>query len=157
MYKRQVRTVAPYVAGAAGLRYRQFAPYSLVAATVWASAEAGAGYAAGASYGRLAARLGGTGAFGVSAGVLLLGTVTVLAVRRRGRRSGTAREEAAVGARHREVEPVRVGAGVDAELVPARTSAACRNRVRVEHGADRVHPSAAGAMPTGCVLGDGVH
>src|SRR5581483_8390269 len=53
------------------LRYRQLAPYSLAAATVWASAEAGAGYAAGASYGRLAARLGGAGALGATAGMLL--------------------------------------------------------------------------------------
>nr|WP_265106379.1 DedA family protein [Streptomyces sp. ET3-23] len=111
-----VRTFAPYLAGAAGLRYRQLAPYSLAAATVWASAEAGAGYAAGASYGRLAARLGGAGALGVTAGVLLLGAVTVLVLRRRARRSGAAREEAAVGAEHREVEPVQVGAGVDAEF-----------------------------------------
>jgi membrane protein DedA with SNARE-associated domain len=42
-----VRTVAPHLAGAAGMPYRRLAPYSAVAATVWASAEAGAGYLGG--------------------------------------------------------------------------------------------------------------
>ncbi|UCM87901.1 DedA family protein [Streptomyces marincola] len=41
-----VRTVTPHVAGAARLPYRRIAPYSAVAAVLWAGAEAGAGYAA---------------------------------------------------------------------------------------------------------------
>jgi len=41
-----LRTLVPYLAGATGLPYRRIAPYSAVAAAVWACAEAGSGYAA---------------------------------------------------------------------------------------------------------------
>ncbi|WP_345703847.1 DedA family protein [Kitasatospora paranensis] len=41
-----VRTLAPHLAGATGLPYRRIAPYSLLAAPLWAGAEATAGYAA---------------------------------------------------------------------------------------------------------------
>lgn len=44
-----VRTVTPYAAGAARLPYRRIAPCSAFAALLWASIEAGAGYAATAS------------------------------------------------------------------------------------------------------------
>ena len=44
-----VRTLTPHVAGATRLPYRRVAPYSVTAAVVWATAEAGAGYAAAAS------------------------------------------------------------------------------------------------------------
>ncbi len=43
------RTLAPHLAGAAGLPYRSLAPYSVLAGLVWAGAEAGAGYAAAAT------------------------------------------------------------------------------------------------------------
>ncbi len=41
------RTLVPHLAGASGLRYRQIAPYSAIAALYWATLEATAGYAAG--------------------------------------------------------------------------------------------------------------
>ncbi|MGW5329686.1 DedA family protein [Streptomyces sp. NPDC004014] len=44
-----VRTLAPHLAGATGLPYRRIAPYSLLAAPLWAGAEAAAGYAASTS------------------------------------------------------------------------------------------------------------
>lgn len=44
-----IRTVTPHLAGAARLPYRRIAPYSVLAAAVWATAETGLGYAAAAS------------------------------------------------------------------------------------------------------------
>lgn len=44
-----LRTLTPHLAGAARLPYRRIAPYSAVAAPLWATAEAGTGYAAAAS------------------------------------------------------------------------------------------------------------
>ncbi|QPP10201.1 DedA family protein [Streptomyces bathyalis] len=44
-----VRTVTPHVAGATRLPYRRIAPYSVMAALLWATAEAGIGYAAATS------------------------------------------------------------------------------------------------------------
>ncbi|WP_327692891.1 DedA family protein [Streptomyces sp. NBC_00459] len=48
-----VRTLAPHSAGATRLPYRRIAPYSVVAACVWAAAEAGVGYAAATSLQRV--------------------------------------------------------------------------------------------------------
>ena len=48
-----VRTLAPHFAGATHLPYQRIAPYSVVAACLWATAEAGAGYAAAPSLQRL--------------------------------------------------------------------------------------------------------
>ncbi|MEV0218766.1 VTT domain-containing protein [Streptomyces sp. NPDC050704] len=48
-----VRTLAPHFAGATRLPYRRIAPYSVVAACVWATAEAGVGYAAATSLRRV--------------------------------------------------------------------------------------------------------
>ncbi|MFJ9348406.1 DedA family protein [Streptomyces sp. NPDC101237] len=45
-----VRTLTPHLAGATGLPYRRTAPYSLLAAPLWAGAEAIAGYAAATSF-----------------------------------------------------------------------------------------------------------
>ncbi|MFD7665162.1 DedA family protein [Streptomyces sp. NPDC059788] len=45
-----VRTLTPHLAGATRLPYRRIAPYSLLAAPLWAGAEAIAGYAAVASF-----------------------------------------------------------------------------------------------------------
>jgi membrane-associated protein len=73
-----VRTLAPHLAGAAGLRFRRIAPYSLVAAVLWASAEAATGYEVGASYTRLTS-LGPL--LGAAAAVLVV--VAVLVLRRR--------------------------------------------------------------------------
>ncbi|MER6531114.1 VTT domain-containing protein [Streptomyces sp. NPDC001508] len=44
-----LRTLTPYLAGATSLPYHRIAPYSLTAALLWATAEAGAGYAAATS------------------------------------------------------------------------------------------------------------
>ncbi|MBV1941824.1 VTT domain-containing protein [Streptomyces sp. BV286] len=44
-----VRTLAPHCAGVTRLPYRRIAPYSIVAACTWATAEAGIGYAAAAT------------------------------------------------------------------------------------------------------------
>ena len=74
-----VRTLAPHLAGAAGLRYRRIAPYSLAAALAWASAETGAGYALGASYAHLASKAAPV--LGGAAAVLLL--VALFVTRRR--------------------------------------------------------------------------
>ncbi|WP_109001516.1 DedA family protein [Streptomyces rishiriensis] len=48
-----VRTLAPHLAGVTRLPYRRIAPYSVVAAGVWATAEAGVGYAAATSLQRV--------------------------------------------------------------------------------------------------------
>ncbi|KRD24680.1 MULTISPECIES: DedA family protein [unclassified Streptomyces] len=48
-----VRTLAPHSAGVTRLPYRRIAPYSVVAACVWATAEAGVGYAAAPSLQRV--------------------------------------------------------------------------------------------------------
>ncbi|GHH60813.1 membrane protein DedA with SNARE-associated domain [Streptomyces umbrinus] len=48
-----VRTLAPHSAGATRLPYRRIAPYSVVAACMWATAEAGVGYAAATSLQRV--------------------------------------------------------------------------------------------------------
>ncbi|MHA6758708.1 DedA family protein [Streptacidiphilus sp. PAMC 29251] len=84
-----VRTLAPHLAGAAGLRYRRIAPYSLAAALVWASAEAGAGYALGASYTRFADQAGPV--LGGAAAVLVL--VAAVVFRRRTLRERAAQAE----------------------------------------------------------------
>ncbi|MEU8935125.1 DedA family protein [Streptomyces sp. NPDC048409] len=44
-----VRTLTPHLAGATRLPYRRIAPYSLLAASLWAGAEATAGYIAAPS------------------------------------------------------------------------------------------------------------
>ncbi|MEW2050435.1 DedA family protein [Streptomyces sp. NPDC005476] len=48
-----IRTLAPHSAGATRLPYRRIAPYSVIAACVWATAEAGVGYAAATSLRRI--------------------------------------------------------------------------------------------------------
>ncbi|WP_413103346.1 DedA family protein [Streptomyces sp. Inha503] len=53
-----LRTLTPHLAGAARLPYRRIAPYSALAAPLWATAEAGTGYTAAASLQR-ALSLGG--------------------------------------------------------------------------------------------------
>ncbi|GAB2899052.1 DedA family protein [Streptomyces mayteni] len=47
------RTVSPYLVGAGGLPYRRMAPYSVLAAVLWASGEAVAGYLAAESLDRV--------------------------------------------------------------------------------------------------------
>ncbi|MER7690792.1 VTT domain-containing protein [Streptomyces sp. NPDC097610] len=48
-----VRTLAPHFAGATRLPYRRIAPYSVAAACLWATGEAGVGYAAATSLQRI--------------------------------------------------------------------------------------------------------
>ncbi|MFC1434467.1 DedA family protein [Streptacidiphilus sp. N1-3] len=83
-----LRTLAPHLAGAAGLRYRRIAPYSLAAALLWASAESGAGYALGASYTGLASQAGPV--LGGAAAVALLAAAVVLRRRAATRERGVA-------------------------------------------------------------------
>jgi membrane protein DedA with SNARE-associated domain len=66
-----LRTLAPPLAGATGLPYRRIAPYSVVAACLWAAAEAGAGYVAAASLGALAPGAGAGLALVLCCGLLV--------------------------------------------------------------------------------------
>ncbi|WP_433519578.1 DedA family protein [Nonomuraea sp. CA-143628] len=50
-----IRTLAPHFAGATRMPYRHIAPYSVTAACLWATAEAGAGYATATSLQRVPA------------------------------------------------------------------------------------------------------
>lgn len=68
-----VRTLAPHSAGATRLPYRRIAPYSVIAACVWATAEAGVGYAAATSLQRVLT-LGGP-AFAVVAPTVIGGSL----------------------------------------------------------------------------------
>ncbi len=45
-YAPVLRTVTPYITGAAGVPYRRIAPFSVTAGVLWASPETGVGYAA---------------------------------------------------------------------------------------------------------------
>ncbi|GHD42448.1 DedA family protein [Streptomyces galbus] len=74
-----VRTLAP---GAARLPYRRIAPYSCVAAPVWATLEAGAGYTATASL-QHALTLGGPLLVGVAAAAAAAGVLCTRIRRRR--------------------------------------------------------------------------
>lgn len=104
-----VRTLAPHLAGAAGLRYRRIAPYSLVAAVLWASAESVTGYEVGASYTRLTS-LGPM--LGAAAAVLVGAAVLVL--RRRARPAPAPAERAVVPRQTaRELEPLLAGHPVE--------------------------------------------
>ncbi|MGH3803429.1 MAG: DedA family protein, partial [Pseudonocardiaceae bacterium] len=76
-----VRTLAPHLAGAIRLPYRRIAPYSLLAAPLWAGAEVTAGYAAASSL-QQAITLGGPALAATS--VLIAGAVlTTGKIRRR--------------------------------------------------------------------------
>lgn len=77
-----VRTLAPHFAGATRLSYHRIAPHSAVGACVWATAEAGAGYAAATSLHRALA-LGGPAL--AAAVVTAAGGVAVFRRRRRSR------------------------------------------------------------------------
>ncbi|MFJ8578784.1 DedA family protein [Micromonospora sp. NPDC093277] len=97
-----VRTLAPRLAGAAGLPYRRFAPWDLAGAASWVSASVLAGYAAGESYRQVSRLLGqATGAVLL---LLLCLTGVVLAGRWLGRNPDPAR---ALAARATALPPVR--------------------------------------------------
>ncbi|MFF3333228.1 DedA family protein [Streptomyces sp. NPDC002888] len=76
-----VRTLAPHLAGATRLPYRRIAPYSVLAACLWATVEAGIGYAAATSLERVLT-LGGPA---VALVVLIAIGATVLSVKKRRR------------------------------------------------------------------------
>ncbi|MFF4954979.1 DedA family protein [Streptomyces chattanoogensis] len=80
-----VRTLAPHTAGAAGIPYRQLAPFSAAAAVAWACTEAGVGYLGAASWAQLPGKQGvvfTAGAVAVALLLALLLTRDVRALRR---------------------------------------------------------------------------
>ncbi|MCW3817023.1 DedA family protein [Micromonospora sp. DR5-3] len=96
------RTLAPRLAGAAGLPYRRFAPWNLAGVVSWVGASVLAGYAAGESYARVSQLLGrATGAVLV---LLLCLAGVVLAGRWLGRNPDPAR---ALAARAAALPPLR--------------------------------------------------
>ncbi|WNM37727.1 DedA family protein [Micromonospora halotolerans] len=96
------RTLAPRLAGAAGLPYRRFAPWNLAGVVSWVGASVLVGYAAGESYERVSRFLGrATGAVLVLL-VCLIGVV--LAGRWLGRNPDPAR---ALAARAAALPPLR--------------------------------------------------
>ncbi|MFJ4878401.1 DedA family protein [Streptomyces sp. NPDC088745] len=76
-----VRTLAPHLAGATGVPYRRIAPSSLLAAPLWAGAEAGAGYAAATSL-QHALAVGGP-VLALAAGATAAAILTTAGIRRR--------------------------------------------------------------------------
>ncbi|MFI7427015.1 DedA family protein [Micromonospora sp. NPDC049836] len=96
------RTLAPRLAGAAGLPYRRFAPWNLAGVVSWVGASVLVGYAAGESYEQVSRLLGrATGAVLV---LLLCLTAVVLAGRWLGRNPDPAR---ALAARAAALPPLR--------------------------------------------------
>ncbi|MGR6321003.1 DedA family protein [Micromonospora soli] len=96
------RTLAPRLAGAAGLPYRRFAPWNLAGVVSWVGASVLVGYVAGESYERVSRLLGrATGAVLV---LLLCLTGVVLAGRWLGRNPDPAR---ALAARAAALPPLR--------------------------------------------------
>lgn len=89
-----IRTVTPHVAGATRVPYRSIAPYSALAAPLWAGAEAGAGYAAAPSLQRAFT----LGAPAVAALLITVGGAVLWTKARtgtRGRPTGTTRRSRA--------------------------------------------------------------
>lgn len=136
-----LRTLMPHLAGATRLPYRRIAPYSALAAPLWAGAEAGTGYAAAPML-RRAVTYGGP-VLAVTALACAGAGAAWLAVRRRGgTRSGTSR-----------VGRGAVGAAAATSLPGTGPRQARRRRPRapgrpaVAGGPDRPRPSTAGARP----------
>jgi membrane protein DedA with SNARE-associated domain len=97
-----VRTLAPRLAGSAGMPYRRFAPWNLAGVVTWVGASVLAGYLAGTSYRTVSDILGR------ATGAVFLLALAVLAIVLVGRWLG------------RHPDPVRVAAGRLAALAPAR-------------------------------------
>jgi len=96
------RTLAPRLAGMNAVPYRRFAAWHTPAAALWATWLVGASYALGASYDRLASRVGhASGALAVLVGMIV---VLVLAGRWIGRHPDPVR---AFGALLRRIVPAR--------------------------------------------------
>ncbi|MFU8872650.1 DedA family protein [Micromonospora sp. SL4-19] len=117
-----VRTLAPRLAGAAGLPYRRFAPWNLAGVVSWVGASVLAGYVAGESYEQVSRLLGrATGAVLL---LLLCLVGVVLAGRWLGRNPDPARALAARAAALPPVRWLRARYGVLFLLVTARVGPA---------------------------------
>ena len=83
-----VRTLLPFVAGASGMPYRRFLPYSAAACVVWGVASVIAGYFLGSAAERLLRTVG------VAGGIAAVGAVVVallaVSIRRRSAARGSA-------------------------------------------------------------------
>ncbi|MFB7999977.1 DedA family protein [Streptomyces sp. NPDC056002] len=101
-----VRTLAPHLAGATRLPYRRIAPHSLLAAILWAGAEATTGYAAAGPQHVIA--FGGPALAAVSA-LIVAAVLTGTTIRRR-RRSRTAH--------HESTPPALTPAGLHTPVAP---------------------------------------
>lgn len=77
-----IRTLTPHFAGAIRMPYRRIALYSVTAACLWATIEAGIGYAAAASLQRILA-FGGPALAAVTATAVIVAGVTVWARKHR--------------------------------------------------------------------------
>jgi membrane protein DedA with SNARE-associated domain len=96
-----VRTVTPYLVGAAGVPYRRIAPFSVIAGVVWASAEAVVGYAAAGSLRRVIEVAGPTVAIGCA--VIVAGVLTTVVATAGVRRRSTVQPRRPITAEHGDV------------------------------------------------------
>jgi membrane-associated protein len=79
-----VRSFLPFAAGALGMPYRRFLPYSAVASLIWGTGSVLAGYFLGSSAERLLRAVGVAGAAGLAAAVAVAaGLLLVRRMRRR--------------------------------------------------------------------------
>jgi membrane-associated protein len=91
-----VRSFLPFAAGALGLPYRKFLPYSAAASLLWGTGSVLAGYFLGSSAESLLSAIGVAGAIGVAAAAALAAAVLfVRRNRRRGREAESAEAESA--------------------------------------------------------------
>ncbi|MBC3841253.1 DedA family protein [Streptacidiphilus sp. 4-A2] len=95
-----VRTFVPFAAGAAGMPYRRYVPYTVAASLLWGSGTIAVGFSLGASAGEL---LHGAG-IAVLTGLVAL-VVAVLLARRIRRRSAPAAPSRAVARSHPAAGP----------------------------------------------------
>ncbi|MEI7624994.1 MAG: bifunctional DedA family/phosphatase PAP2 family protein [Actinomycetota bacterium] len=72
-----VRAIAPFVAGASGMRYRRFLPYDIIGAGLWGTAFVLLGYVFWASFDKVAT-YAGQGAFALGALIAFTVAVTVV-------------------------------------------------------------------------------
>jgi membrane-associated protein len=92
-----VRSFLPFAAGALGMPYRQFLPYSASASLVWGTGSVLAGYFLGSSAERLLSTVGVAGVTGVAAAAAIAaGLLIVRRIRRRTRRRSQAATRPAV-------------------------------------------------------------
>jgi membrane protein DedA with SNARE-associated domain/membrane-associated phospholipid phosphatase len=88
-----VRALAPFIAGSSGMRYRMFAPYSILGTGLWASFFTLLGYFAARSLDRVAEIAGqGTFLFGITVAVIVAVVVTVRYLRQPENRQRLVRE-----------------------------------------------------------------